>query len=593
MAKDNLQTDQQPIWRSIAARKQAIRSSLIPKDWTLSPEILQSSQQTALQPSSPWRTSGILTQWELHLTDSHDATSLLGLLTTGALKSEDVVRAFCKRAAIAQQLTNCLTEIMFDAALVRAQELDAHLTRTGRPIGPLHGLPISMKDTFKLVGVDSSVGIAGLCFKPADTNSALVDLLLELGAVIHVKTNVPQTMMALDSHNNVFGRTLNPANNALTAGGSSGGEGALIAMKGSPLGVGTDVGGSIRVPAACNGLYGIKPSIGFVPYAGQEEGSKPGAKKLALEPVAGPIAGSLRDCEMLMRTIANANPTRFDPDVLIGTWNKMESLPRRNLTIGIIHTDGHVNPLPIINKLMHQISTTLSQNHHHQIEIIHLDVSSILTRALKTFNGIISIDGANTWLDHLDTTSEPLSPWLQNRLTRRNPKSLEQVRELQAQKMDLQAEFLRVWQEKGGYWLPDTNLSNRGMKEEGNRILDAIIMPLAPHPILPIDRWNTVNYTAALNLLDLPSGVLPVRKVSKSDLEAKIDTGSKPLNGWDEVNREHWTDVNRSVYEGSTLSVQVIAPRLRERRLVEVMGVVAEVLEPLGREDGGRGGSKL
>lgn len=283
---------------------------------------------------------------------------------------------------------------MFDSALTRAREVDAHFVRTGRPVGPLHGLPISMKDTFKLVGVDSSVGIAGLCFKPAESNSALVKLLLELGAVIHVKTNVPQTMMALDSHNNVFGRTLNPGNNALTAGGSSGGEGALIAMKGSPLGIGTDVGGSIRIPAACNALYGIKPSIGFVPYAGQEEGNKVGAKKLALEPVAGPIAGSLRDCEMFMRIIADAKPARFDPDVVIGSWSRMEGLGRKRLMIGIIKTDGHVQPLPVIEKLIQEVAGTLERS--HQIEIIQVDVSDILTRALKAFNGFISIDGSNT-----------------------------------------------------------------------------------------------------------------------------------------------------------------------------------------------------
>lgn len=94
--------------------------------------------------------------------------------------------------------------------------------------------------------MDASIGIAALAFNPSDSASTLVETLLQAGAVLYCKTNVPQTLMALDSHNNVFGRTLNPRNLMVTAGGSSGGEGALVAMRGSVLGVGTDVGGSIR-----------------------------------------------------------------------------------------------------------------------------------------------------------------------------------------------------------------------------------------------------------------------------------------------------------------------------------------------------------
>ena len=554
-------------WQDIAARKQAQRASLIPPEWKLSASVLKASQENALLSTSAWRTAGILTPWELSLTDSHDATSLLGLLTTGALKSEDVVRAYCKRAAIAQQLTNCLTEIMFDPAIERARDLDAHFARTGRPLGPLHGLPISMKDTFWIAGFDSSVGIAGFCFKPATENAALVELLLSLGAVIHVKTNVPQTMMALDSHNNVFGRTLNPQNNALTAGGSSGGEGALIAMRGSVLGVGTDVGGSIRVPAGCNGLFAIKPSAGFVPYSGQEGGSKPGASKLAIESVAGPLATSLRDCELFMRVISNAKPGRFDADAVVPSWKNMEGMTKRNVTIGIVRTDGHVKPLPPIHKLMDEVAEILGRS-GQGIEVIEVDLSQILPKVLKVFNGLLSIDGSKTWFDHLAITGEPLSPWLQGRLVQRPQKTVNQIRELQAQKMELQKEFLRVWEERGSYWLTDNN-----SKMQDGKTLDAFIMPLAPHPILPIDRWNTVNYTASLNLLDLSTGIIPVRACTEEDLQGP-DFNGKAVNGWDKINQEHWTKVDLKTYIGSPLSVQVVTPRLTERRLTDIMNVV-------------------
>lgn len=219
-------------WKDIAARKQQERDSRI--TWRLQSSQLASTGRTSVLDAP--RASGVLSDAELRITEDYSATGLLEEIRTSRLQSLDVVRAFCKRAAIAQQLVNCCTEILFEDALARAEKLDRHLATTGKPLGPLHGLPISVKDCFKIKGYDSSVGVANLCFKPAEANSALIDQLLSLGAVLYVKTNVPATMMALDSHNNIFGRTLNPANRLLTAGGSSGGEGALIAMRGSILG---------------------------------------------------------------------------------------------------------------------------------------------------------------------------------------------------------------------------------------------------------------------------------------------------------------------------------------------------------------------
>jgi Asp-tRNA(Asn)/Glu-tRNA(Gln) amidotransferase A subunit family amidase len=142
-----------------------------------------------------------------------------------------------------------LTEPLFSRALQRARDLDEHRQRTGTPVGPLHGLPVSVKDTFCVEGVDSSIGLSALAFKPASANAALVDLLQSLGAVVIAKTNIPQTLGTLDSCNHLFGRTLNPLNRQWTAGGSTGGEGVLVAMHGSMVGFGTDIGGSIRVPA--------------------------------------------------------------------------------------------------------------------------------------------------------------------------------------------------------------------------------------------------------------------------------------------------------------------------------------------------------
>lgn len=144
-------------------------------------------------------------------------------------------------------------------------------------------------------------------------DSYLVTLLKDLGAIPFCKTNVPQTMMAAETNNNVFGRTLNPFNLDLTSGGSSGGEAALIAMKGSIIGFGTDYGGSIRFPAHCNGLYGLRPTTRRLPYMGVENVLK---GCLANESVVGPLARSLSSIQTVMKAIIDRQPWLDDPKLL-------------------------------------------------------------------------------------------------------------------------------------------------------------------------------------------------------------------------------------------------------------------------------------
>lgn len=127
--------------------------------------------------------------------------------------------------------------------------------------------------------------------------------------------------MALDSVNNVFGRTLTSENRQeWTEGGSSGGEGVLVQMRGSVMGVGMDVGGSIRIPAACNGTIGFKPSLGRVPAGGKESGQLPAAGKVGLESCAGHIARCLDDVAMFMEAVEAAKMWEIDAAIVLGRW---------------------------------------------------------------------------------------------------------------------------------------------------------------------------------------------------------------------------------------------------------------------------------
>ena len=173
-----------------------------------------------------------------------------------------------------------MLEIFFDAAIEDARRLDKYYAQHNAPVGPLHGLPVSLKDQFHVKGVETSMGYVGWIGtfqgekgtgREKVYESEMVKELRGMGAVLYCKTSVPHTLMAGETVNNITGYTWNPKNRHLSCGGSSGGEGALISLKGSPVGFGTDIGGSIRIPAAFNGLYGLRPSSGRLPYEGEKE----------------------------------------------------------------------------------------------------------------------------------------------------------------------------------------------------------------------------------------------------------------------------------------------------------------------------------
>jgi amidase len=185
-------------------------------------------------------TCGLLTEHEIGITENYSAVNLAQAIASKHLTAVEVTRSFAKRAIIAHQLTCCLTQWFMNDALERAKELDQYLEKQGKTIGPLHGVPISIKEHIPVAGTYSSQGsLASTVYNEVDSH--MVKILREAGAVFYCKTNQPQTIMHLESTSH-YGRTLNPFNLKLSAGGSTGGEAALLAMKGSIIGVGTDIG---------------------------------------------------------------------------------------------------------------------------------------------------------------------------------------------------------------------------------------------------------------------------------------------------------------------------------------------------------------
>lgn len=279
---------------------------------------------------------------------------------------------------------------MFEEAIERAQKLQAQLEDPDFVPPALFGLPISLKDSFQVRGTDASIGQVYFAEQVSTSNSALVDLLLAQGAVFHCKTNIPQTLMTADSDNNVFGRTLNPANKSLTAGGSTGGEGALIALRGSVAGIGSDIAGSIRIPSHCNGIYGFRPSAGIVPMFNDRDPGREGLSGVA--PVSGPLAVSARSCAMLLRVTMEAEPWKFDPQCLHLSW-RSQSRPTRQLRIGLVSDDGQFTPTPPMRRALRETGKKLIGAGFEVLPIILNDV----TKDMKLVWASFSMDGSKVW----------------------------------------------------------------------------------------------------------------------------------------------------------------------------------------------------
>lgn len=198
---------------------------------------------------------------------------------------------------------NAIVTLTEDAALGRARAADEARAR-GDWWGPLHGVPCTIKDTFETAGVRTTAGVSSLAQHMPTRNAAVVERFRAAGAVILGKTNVPEWASDWQSYNAIFGAANNPWDLSRTPGGSSGGEAAALAAGLSYLSVGSDIGGSIRVPAHFCGVYGHKPTLGVVPLRGHippPPGGPPGAPSTLA--VAGPLARSASDLTLALQVL--------------------------------------------------------------------------------------------------------------------------------------------------------------------------------------------------------------------------------------------------------------------------------------------------
>jgi amidase len=261
------------------------------------------------------------------------ATELLKLLAGGRISASELLEENLARMRKVNPLVNAVVALDEDGARKAARNADEARVR-GAELGPLHGLSMTIKDTFEVVGMTATCGLEALRdYRPA-ADAAAVARLRRAGAIFFGKTNLPPAAADHQSCNSLFGLTGNPWNAERTVGGSSGGSAGALAAGMTPLELGSDIGGSIRVPAHFCGVYGHKPSYGIVPAAGHIP-PPPGHLSQPELAVAGPIARSAFDLELMLDIITDAPeleqtafrinlpPARRDDlrDFRVAVWN--------------------------------------------------------------------------------------------------------------------------------------------------------------------------------------------------------------------------------------------------------------------------------
>jgi Asp-tRNA(Asn)/Glu-tRNA(Gln) amidotransferase A subunit family amidase len=219
---------------------------------------------------------------------------MASLARSGAVSSEELVEAHLVRIEAVNPHYNAFSMVLADQARASARRADQ-----GLKMGAVHGVPVTVKDSFDVHGWPTRLGSFFAPDVPAAEDSAVVARLRRAGAIIIGKTNTPEFLASYETDNYITGRTNNPWNVERTPGGSSGGEAAAIAAGCSPGGVGSDGGGSIRVPAHFCGIAGLKPTPGRVPLIGH----RPAEAPLGIG-VAGPMARSVADVRLLFELLA-------------------------------------------------------------------------------------------------------------------------------------------------------------------------------------------------------------------------------------------------------------------------------------------------
>ena len=333
---------------------------------------------------------------------TRSATALAREIRTGRLRSSEVVEAHIQRVEDINPRLNALVATRFEEARAEAKAADDRLDAEG-PDGlpPLHGVPCTIKECFALTGMPQSSGLPARKDVISDRDATTVARLRAAGAIPLGVSNLSELCMWMESSNPVYGRTNNPYDPTRIVGGSSGGEGAIIAAGGSPFGLGSDIGGSIRMPAFFNGVFGHKPTGGMVPGSGQH----PLAENEALRYLTtGPLTRRAEDLFPLLEILAG--PDGEDEGVLEFELGNPANVDVSTLRVVIVESNGFRSVSKPLRASLEKAGNALAQA-GATVEILKLPA---LKQSLQIWAA--KLTAANgTPFRNLMGEGEPLSLW--------------------------------------------------------------------------------------------------------------------------------------------------------------------------------------
>eukprot|EP00755_Sulcionema_specki_P004984 Sspe_Gene.31503::Locus_15535_Transcript_2_4_Confidence_0.286_Length_1872::g.31503::m.31503/K15528/FAAH; fatty acid amide hydrolase len=458
------------------------------------------------------------------------AIELLGAMEKGDLTSEEIVRAFCARAKQVGEELDTNAEELFADAIAEASQCDRE-RKAGKLRGPLHGLPISVKDQYHQRDTMSTCGMMARTFEKSSEDGELVAMLREAGAIPFVRTNVPQLLLLPESANRIWGTAKNPFDPTRTVGGSSGGEAGLIASRGSPLGLGTDIGGSIRIPCHFCGITGIKPTPQritrrgvAVPRVGNASGQN------AVVTGAGPMGNTVDDLDLVMQIWCGPSTKpkpmwEADPTVPPLPWDIKEAKSERKLRFGVLTNDGFFDPAPACQRALETVVENLRKDGHTVVPVEfdlsqHARLYLSLLGAEGKFRGIIkALEGeylhpSYNFLYKLTRIPGPLRsilayaykmlgmPRMASLIAAGKGRDTYEFWEVVRERDRLQQDFIDYWQALG---------------------IDALVTPGLGLAALKHGMATKLNqacsYTFLWNNLHFPAGTVPVTYVKENEQE--------------------------------------------------------------------------
>ncbi|HEY9204975.1 MAG TPA: amidase [Candidatus Methanoperedens sp.] len=410
------------------------------------------------------------------------ATKLAKAIRAKEISSEEVVNAYLQRIEEVNPKLNAIVHLQANEARNQARKADAALAR-GDLKGPLHGVPVTIKDNLDVKGMISTSGTRGRSSFVPDQDATIVVRLRATGAIILGKTNLPELGLAFESDNLVYGCTLNPYDLSRTPGGSSGGEAAIIAACGSPLGLGNDMGGSIRLPSHFCGIAGIKPTAGRVPLTGHFP--LPFGHLIPLWQ-AGPMARFVEDLILTLPIIAGVDWR--DPAVIPMPFGDPGEVELNNLRAAFYTDNGIMPPTPEIVEVVRKTAQVLS------------DAGMVVTEAMpdgiehsfELFNALFEADGGDDLEKVLEGAgTAEMHPWI---------KAI--IEECHA-KVRSSAEF-------GGLMLQWDMFRSTMLSFMEN--YDLIICPVCACPAMlhgtSFEKFPAFSYTMTYNLTGWPAAVV-------------------------------------------------------------------------------------